>query len=520
MEPPLNGATVGVEGAESSGDGSALLPGGVTTAPGMTVTRTVTGSLEPALSLRPVGRRRPDGPRGGSHRRRCQRGSQRASGGGLGGDGRCDAHGASRRRLRPFGAGAQHRSRGPGCCRPGARPVRAIRSLLACRLRVRDRQPNPEQQPGHQKRAALAARVPRRRLPSRLDQLARRRQAEALPRRVRGATAERGSSRPATAADRRGPPEPRDECAAPGGRRLRLPRDPRRRLPPRAAALLAGDHEGYHQDYRGATEDLATTLNRGWLTWASAPHTGARRAARTRTGRRCRTSRAASRTTARSATARSAIGCTMRSPRRRTALPLCSAATPLLFMAREWATSTPFQFFTDHNPELGHAVTERRRSEFRARSAFTDPAVRDDPRPAGGRDLRAQQARLGGARGRAARLDAATLRGAAAAAAASRRCAGPRAPRSARSRVTRTGCCCDGDAADHALAVVARLRGGPATVEPGAELLGDRRWTVLATTEDAAFAVDPAAIEVETEGRAPRITFQRPGAVLRGTTLT
>ena len=36
----------------------------------------------------------------------------------------------------------------------------------------------------------------------------------------------------------------------------------------------------------------------------------------------------------------------------------------MLFQGEEWAASTPFQFFTDHNKELGEAVKKGRRAEF------------------------------------------------------------------------------------------------------------------------------------------------------------
>ena len=38
--------------------------------------------------------------------------------------------------------------------------------------------------------------------------------------------------------------------------------------------------------------------------------------------------------------------------------------TPLLFMGQEWAASTPFAYFTDHDAELGRLVSEGRRREF------------------------------------------------------------------------------------------------------------------------------------------------------------
>jgi maltooligosyltrehalose trehalohydrolase len=64
------------------------------------------------------------------------------------------------------------------------------------------------------------------------------------------------------------------------------------------------------------------------------------------------------------------------------ALLLLGPATPLLFMGQEWAASTPFLFFTDHNPELGRLVTAGRRAEFAGFTAFSgelvpDPQARD-----------------------------------------------------------------------------------------------------------------------------------------------
>jgi maltooligosyltrehalose trehalohydrolase len=50
--------------------------------------------------------------------------------------------------------------------------------------------------------------------------------------------------------------------------------------------------------------------------------------------------------------------------------------TPLLFMGQEWAASSPFLYFTDHDPDLGRLVSEGRREEFKLFAAFSDPAVR------------------------------------------------------------------------------------------------------------------------------------------------
>jgi maltooligosyltrehalose trehalohydrolase len=46
-------------------------------------------------------------------------------------------------------------------------------------------------------------------------------------------------------------------------------------------------------------------------------------------------------------------------------------------MGQEFATSTPFLFFTDHNKELGKLVTEGRRSEFGGFRAFADEKMRE-----------------------------------------------------------------------------------------------------------------------------------------------
>ncbi len=45
-------------------------------------------------------------------------------------------------------------------------------------------------------------------------------------------------------------------------------------------------------------------------------------------------------------------------------LVLTAPFLPMLFQGEEWAASTPFQYFTDHEEELGRLVSEGRRSEF------------------------------------------------------------------------------------------------------------------------------------------------------------
>lgn len=59
------------------------------------------------------------------------------------------------------------------------------------------------------------------------------------------------------------------------------------------------------------------------------------------------------------------------------ALLLTSAYTPMLFMGEEWGSRRPWQFFSDHEGELGEAVSAGRRREF-ARHGWS---VTDVPDP-------------------------------------------------------------------------------------------------------------------------------------------
>jgi maltooligosyltrehalose trehalohydrolase len=132
---------------------------------------------------------------------------------------------------------------------------------------------------------------------------------------------------------------------------------------------VAGDHEGYYARYQGTLDELAQCIERGWLrgtpTLDQPPwrflyciqnhdQVGNRAC-----GERLNHDIDLERYTAASA------------------LLLFLPFTPLLFMGQEFAASTPFQYFTDHNPELGRLVTEGRRREFKAFSAFADAASRE-----------------------------------------------------------------------------------------------------------------------------------------------
>jgi maltooligosyltrehalose trehalohydrolase len=145
--------------------------------------------------------------------------------------------------------------------------------------------------------------------------------------------------------------------------------------------LLAGDTHGYYQDFKGTTEELARVLRQGWLyTGQRSKHMDEPRGTdpsaipmykfvvclqnHDQIGNRACGDRL-----------HHAIDAA--AWRAATTLLLTAPMTPLLFMGQEWAASAPFQYFTDLEPELGKAVTEGRRKEFRDFPEFSDPAARE-----------------------------------------------------------------------------------------------------------------------------------------------
>jgi malto-oligosyltrehalose trehalohydrolase len=152
--------------------------------------------------------------------------------------------------------------------------------------------------------------------------------------------------------------------------------------------MLTGIREGYYKSYEGTIEELITTLEHGWLFEGEK----GRRPARGHSGATggllpeqfifCIANH--------DQTGNHAFGARLNhvvSPaafRAASALLCLVPFTPLIFMGQEWAASSPFQYFTDHEPRLGRLVTEGRREEFRAFGAFRDPAAREKiPDPQG-----------------------------------------------------------------------------------------------------------------------------------------
>lgn len=142
--------------------------------------------------------------------------------------------------------------------------------------------------------------------------------------------------------------------------------------------VLTRDHEAYYVNYDGTGSELAQTLTHGWLFRGQTQNsTGSPRGGdpadlqlpqfiycisnHDQVGNRAFGERLGQVASPAAYRAASALLCLV-------------PETPMLFMGQEWSASTPFQFFTDHNPELGALITQGRRKEFRHFAAFSDPA--------------------------------------------------------------------------------------------------------------------------------------------------
>ncbi|QOY85253.1 malto-oligosyltrehalose trehalohydrolase [Paludibaculum fermentans] len=143
---------------------------------------------------------------------------------------------------------------------------------------------------------------------------------------------------------------------------------------------LAGDTAGYYADYDGEPASIARTLRNGWFYEGQhSVHHDAPRGTPTgdldrsrfiiciqnhdQIGNRARGERLHHQIP-------------NHAHRAASALLLLAPETPLLFMGQEWAATTPFQFFTDHNEQLGPLVSDGRRREFAHFPEFSDEASR------------------------------------------------------------------------------------------------------------------------------------------------
>jgi maltooligosyltrehalose trehalohydrolase len=143
---------------------------------------------------------------------------------------------------------------------------------------------------------------------------------------------------------------------------------------------LAGDSDGYYEDYSGTAHDVAETLRDGWFYKGQRSARLHRHRGSDPTGEPPR--RFVVCLQNHDQVGNRALGERLHHQvdepafRAATALLLLAPQTPLLFMGQEWAASSPFLYFTDHAAELGRLVTEGRRREFASFAAFSDAAAR------------------------------------------------------------------------------------------------------------------------------------------------
>jgi maltooligosyltrehalose trehalohydrolase len=137
----------------------------------------------------------------------------------------------------------------------------------------------------------------------------------------------------------------------------------------------AGDEEAYYADYAGTNlRAIARTINRGWYFDGTVEPQTDREHGTDPTGLRpeqfvyCIQNH--DQVGNRPLGNRLTDDIDLATYRALSALLLFLPHTPMLFMGQEWATSTPFLFFTDHEAELGRAVTEGRRNEFKGFGGF------------------------------------------------------------------------------------------------------------------------------------------------------
>jgi maltooligosyltrehalose trehalohydrolase len=315
---------------------------------------------------------------------------------------------------------------------------------------------------------------------------------------------------------------------------------------------LAGDYDGYFQDYTGSAEDIATTIRKGWFYCGqkSVFRGGPRGSdpAGLSPGQFVICLQNHDQVGNRAFGDRLHHTIDLDACRAATALLLCCPQTPLLFMGQEWAASSPFQFFTDHNEGLGKLVTQGRRREFKRFKAFSELRTRKaipDPQAletflnsrlqweesdtglhAATRRLYEALLRLRRTEpalhfGEAAKVQAVSntallLRRSAASAANSIASEGEAVARTM--KAAQPGQPPERSAAPGGDVLIAVQLAGGGSIDlsraPFAALDPGLRWQLLLSTEDPQYALDPQPITIEQAESAPRILFLRPGAVL------
>ncbi|MGH9372681.1 MAG: malto-oligosyltrehalose trehalohydrolase [Vicinamibacterales bacterium] len=280
---------------------------------------------------------------------------------------------------------------------------------------------------------------------------------------------------------------------------------------------LAGDSHGYYQDFEGSYEEIARTIHQGWL--FAGQHSNYAKACRGTDPSRIPMRKFVVCLQNHDQIGNRATGDRLHHRidsaawRAASVLLLTVPMTPLLFMGQEWAASSPFQYFTDLEPELGRLVTAGRRHEFRHFPEFADSASREaipDPQARG----TFERSRLDwGERDRgmhrsilALYAELLRLRRLHAALGASDDLSADSAVLDGGTLLMRR------EHQGERFSIVARLSAGgdvarftiPGTGEP----------QIVLSTEDARFALDPVPPRIDVRPGSASIRFDRPGAVI------
>ena len=283
---------------------------------------------------------------------------------------------------------------------------------------------------------------------------------------------------------------------------------------------VAGDREGYYRDYSGSTEDIATTIRQGWFfTGQRSVHMDRVRGTdpagldprqfvvciqnHDQVGNRADGARLNHQVD--TATYRAV-----------SALLLTVPETPLIFQGQEWATRSPFQYFTDHHEELGRSVTHGRREEFAAFAAFADPARRAHiPDPQAAQTF--ERSRLSW--GELDDPDHASM------ARLYQRLLGLRA--TAKALLSSDPRSFDAKALDAETILITRTHGGETTWivvrlrgAGAARVHGAGHAVTLMTTEDVDVATDPRPIQLAGFDEYADLRFARPGAAILQSSVT
>lgn len=188
-------------------------------------------------------------------------------------------------------------------------------------------------------------------------------------------------------------------------------------------------------------------------------------------------------------------------------------------MGQEWASSSPFLYFTQHEQELGQLITDGRRHEFRHFAAFVDPEARkripdpQDPQTFARCKLdwseREQETQAGVLKLYRAllklRRSELSLRWATA---VEHEVSVLDDGTLVLERSTRDG---------KRFLIVVRLRGSGVVDlarKPGLKLPAGNEWALVMTTEEPRFSPNPSPPRVDLSDQAPVIEFHCPAAVV------